>query len=94
MSQASPRLAVNVSTLAHTDFVLPLTLTSFYGSQGRQGSTFLDDNATLVDTLADKHGIQTLEMETFVINHLAMCANVNGTAPHANRIRAGAVQMM
>ena len=35
---------------------------SFYGSQGRTGTIFLDANAELVDTLADKHGIQTLEM--------------------------------
>lgn len=67
---------------------------------------FLDDNADLVDSLESKHGIQTLEMETFVINHLAMAANVMAeknasqkpgwgtSSENPNRIRVGAVQMM
>ncbi|CAO1638995.1 unnamed protein product [Sympodiomycopsis kandeliae] len=81
---------------------------AFYGSQGRLGSTFLDSNENLVDTFAERHGIQTLEMETFVINHLAYCANLaaqynkdksNGQATenasvNPNRIRTGAVQMI
>ena len=65
---------------------------SFYGSQGREDAAFLDANANLIEVLQQRHpGISTLEMETFVLNHLAMCAAVS---PEAPKIRTGAVQMM
>lgn len=82
---------------------------SFYSSQGRTSLDFLDANANLVDVLRERHYISTLEMETFVLNHLALSANLAsasrasesgvvaeeavGTST-SQRIRTGAVQMM
>lgn len=76
---------------------------SFYGSQGRIDPAFLDANANLMDVIRERRpGVATLEMETFVLNHLAVAANdalelagKNGTQPvHKGKIRTGAVQMM
>lgn len=68
---------------------------SFYGSQGRIDSAFWDENSDWVNDLSQKHGIQTLEMETYVLNHLAMCANKRSQQDgNDRRIRTGAVQMM
>ncbi len=49
---------------------------SFYGSQGRIDGAFLDANANLIDVIRERRpGVATLEMETFVLNHLAAAAN-------------------
>lgn len=73
---------------------------TFYGSQGRIDPTFIDANANLIDTIRERRpGVATLEMETFVINHLAAAANaardLNPESDNKNgKIRAGAVQMI
>ncbi|CAO1635955.1 unnamed protein product [Jaminaea pallidilutea] len=68
---------------------------SFYGSQGRIDSAFWDENSDWVNELSQKHGIQTLEMETYVLNHLAMCANKRSRQDENDRrLRTGAVQMI
>ena len=51
---------------------LNATADSFYSSQGRQGNAFHDDNQTLLDTLKSTFpNLKTLEMETFLLYHLA-----------------------
>ncbi|CBQ73907.1 related to Purine-nucleoside phosphorylase [Sporisorium reilianum SRZ2] len=76
---------------------------SFYGSQGRIDPAFIDANANLIDVIRERRpGVATLEMEMFVLNHLAAAANdaielavKNGETPvHTGRIRTGAVQMI
>ncbi|KAN0060805.1 hypothetical protein ACQY0O_007464 [Thecaphora frezii] len=75
---------------------------SFYGSQGRTDPSFLDANANLIDILHERHpDLSTLEMETFVLNHLAASANAaldnvapGEPVPQTGRIRTGAVQMI
>lgn len=76
---------------------------SFYGSQGRIDPAFVDANANLIDVIKQRRpGVATLEMETFVLNHLAAAANdaielakQSGQPPaHKGKIRTGAVQMM
>ena len=76
---------------------------SFYGSQGRIDPAFVDANANLIDVIKERRpGVATLEMETFVLNHLAAAANdaidlatKSGQQPvHTGKIRTGAVQMM
>lgn len=47
---------------------------TFYASQGRRDVRFADANSELIDTLRARHpGAATLEMETFVLIHLARC---------------------
>ncbi|PWN98342.1 purine and uridine phosphorylase [Tilletiopsis washingtonensis] len=65
---------------------------SFYSSQGRSGTFFDDRNSDLIDKVIGK-GVQTFEMETFVINHLARANNV-ASADTSRRIRVGAAQMV
>ncbi|TKY84574.1 hypothetical protein EX895_006476 [Sporisorium graminicola] len=76
---------------------------SFYGSQGRIDPAFVDANANLIDVIKERRpGVATLEMETFVLNHLAAAANdaidlaeKSGHEPvHKGKIRTGAVQMI
>jgi len=64
---------------------------SFYSSQGRQTTLFEEEN--------ENHPkVQTLEMETFLLNHLAMSANASQACKNENgssgRIRTGAAQMV
>ncbi|KDN52240.1 purine and uridine phosphorylase [Tilletiaria anomala UBC 951] len=75
--------------------VMNASADSFYGSQGRQDAAFLDANTNLIEVLEQRHpGISTLEMETFLINHLALCANNVSAEPEAPKIKTGAVQMI
>lgn len=70
---------------------------SFYSSQGRNDPSFFDDNEGWTDTMAEKWSIQTLEMETFILQSLALAANKAAQAAgHGDkrRIETGAVQMM
>ncbi|GAK65578.1 purine and uridine phosphorylase [Moesziomyces antarcticus] len=76
---------------------------SFYGSQGRIDPAFVDANVNLIDVIRERRpGVATLEMETFLLNHLAAAANdaidlaeKNGEQPvHKGKIRTGAVQMI
>ncbi|KAF9112369.1 hypothetical protein BGX27_003475 [Mortierella sp. AM989] len=80
------------------------TADSFYSSQGRQDNNFVDDNQELFTELV-KHepNTMTLEMETFVLYHLAKTSTgaplINGKAAvngnkNANSIRAGACMMV
>lgn len=77
---------------------------SFYGSQGRTDSQFVDDNQGLIPAIQEEHPtLSTLEMETYVLHHLALCANYavaskervdalqEGSLP---RIKTAAMQMM
>jgi uridine phosphorylase len=47
------------------------TCDSFYSSQGRMSSTFLDMNANMADALANPpYNVHTMDMETFYLYHL------------------------
>jgi uridine phosphorylase len=72
---------------------------SFYSSQGRQTTLFEDENENLIAEVRKRHPkVQTLEMETFLLNHLAMSANASQACKNENgssgRIRTGAAQMV
>ncbi|KAG0241719.1 nucleoside phosphorylase domain-containing protein [Mortierella sp. GBAus27b] len=83
------------------------TADSFYSSQGRQDNNFKDDNQELFDELVRyEPNTMTLEMETFVLYHLARTSTAtpllamsqgektNGTTIDKNSIRAGACMMV
>lgn len=75
---------------------------SFYSSQGRlSGDAFWDSNDGWVEELADprgKYGISTLEMEQYLIQHLAHAAAYSSQgikkAKEADVIRTASVQMV
>ncbi|KAG0011723.1 hypothetical protein BGZ80_000461 [Entomortierella chlamydospora] len=81
------------------------TADSFYSSQGRQDNNFVDDNQDLFTELI-KHepNTMTLEMETFVLYHLAKTSTgaslvgsqalVNGSIKKTSSIKAGACMMV
>lgn len=77
---------------------------SFYSSQGRKSESLIDDNEGLIAAIQKSHPkLSTLEMETFVLFHLALCAGYaaerkerdlgskTGSLP---RIESAAMQMM
>ncbi|PWN89797.1 purine and uridine phosphorylase [Acaromyces ingoldii] len=65
---------------------------SFYSSQGRQTSLFVDANANLAAVLQERvPQLQTFEMETFLLNHLAAAVDEGAKG---GRIRTGAAQMV
>jgi uridine phosphorylase len=71
---------------------LNVTADSFYSSQGRIDPNFNDENSSLItDILAAQPTAITLEMESFMLLHLAHCATV--TAP-AMEIDAAAATMI
>lgn len=74
----------------------------FYPSQGRTSDVFVDDNDGLITALQEKHSLDTLEMETFMLVHLAHCHNLMSARREAQnglpagsepRIQASALQM-
>ncbi|UZJ51770.1 hypothetical protein CBS101457_001090 [Exobasidium rhododendri] len=70
---------------------------SFYGSQGRLTTSFLDENDDLIARIHEKHPeAQTFEMETFMLNHLAKAANESQDAKAGRNgvMRVGAAQMV
>jgi uridine phosphorylase len=70
---------------------------SFYSSQGRLTTLFDDDNEKLIAKMRQMHpDVQTLEMETFLLNHLAMSANNSSSCKEgvSGQIRTGAAQMV
>lgn len=79
-----------------------LSADDFYPTQGRTSDDFVDDNDGLLAALQQKHSLDTLEMETFMLIHLAHCHNVMSArkeaqkglpAGSAPRIQASAMQM-
>jgi uridine phosphorylase len=53
-----------------------VTAESFYSSQGRIFEMFEDENDTLIDEVCAKFKeAKTMEMETFMLMHLAKCCN-------------------
>lgn len=70
---------------------------SFYSSQGRQSDLFDDQNEDLIKELqSQQHDLQTFEMETFLLNHLAISANASKSVRSGQQgtMRMGAVQMV
>lgn len=70
---------------------------SFYSSQGRQSDLFDDQNQELIKELQTQQpDLQTFEMETFLLNHLAISANASKSVQSGQQgtIRMGAVQMV
>ncbi|PWN26388.1 purine and uridine phosphorylase [Jaminaea rosea] len=70
---------------------------SFYSSQGRSDPAFWDENEGWVEEMVKGWGMQTLEMETFVLQSLAHSANKAAEAQgkgEEQRVRTGAVQMI
>lgn len=65
MKQVGPERLVNG---------LHATCDSFYGTQGRPSSQFHDDNDGLIEHLRDNLGVETIEMETGHLFHLAKCS--------------------
>ena len=56
---------------------LNVTAESFYSSQGRIDEAFDDENTSIVSSiLAAYEGAQSMEMETFMLLHLAKCSKV------------------
>lgn len=53
---------------------LHATCDSFYGTQGRPSPQFHDDNAGLLEHLCNVLGVETIEMETGHLFHLAACS--------------------
>ncbi|CAG8538582.1 3527_t:CDS:2 [Diversispora eburnea] len=55
---------------------LNATCDSFYSSQGREDDNFADHNKELLTYIKKKHPqAESLEMETFMLYHLAKCSN-------------------
>lgn len=69
---------------------------SFYSSQGRTSTLFRDNNVDNIDRLLQKYpDMQTFEMETYILNHLAVAANASESAKtQGTTIKTGAVQMV
>lgn len=64
---------------------LHATCDSFYGTQGRPSSHFHDDNDGLIKHIRDNLGVETIEMETGHLFHLAECSygpNIVAAAIH------------
>ena len=56
---------------------LNVTAESFYSSQGRIDDSFDDSNAEVLTTIASRYpSAKTLEMESFMLLHLAKCCRV------------------
>ncbi|KAJ3202570.1 hypothetical protein HK099_001807 [Clydaea vesicula] len=54
---------------------LNCTADTFYAAQGRIDSNFIDDNATLIEDIKILNPrAQTLEMETYMLLHMAQCS--------------------
>ncbi|RKO96978.1 purine and uridine phosphorylase, partial [Caulochytrium protostelioides] len=71
---------------------LNATADTFYASQGRADPHFDDGNASLIAELrALEPAIETLEMENFMLFHLAACS---AAADPASQIRAAACAMI
>ncbi|KAG0054743.1 hypothetical protein BGZ83_010526 [Gryganskiella cystojenkinii] len=101
-------LVKNMSAHLGNDHVwsgINATADSFYSSQGRQDENFVDDNQELfTQLLAHEPKTLTLEMETFVLYHLAKSStqaslkkktvNGHGSGANKNSIRAGACMMV
>lgn len=64
------------------------TADSFYGSQGRRDRNFVDENEDLVDDLAKDPDMISMEMETFMLFHLAQCSRPR------NSVRAAAAAVI
>lgn len=70
---------------------------SFYSSQGRQSDLFDDQNEDLIKEIQSKQpDLQTFEMETYLLNHLAISANASKSVQTGKQgtMRMGAVQMV
>ena len=70
---------------------------SFYSSQARQTTLFRDENEDLIAKIRKVHPrVQTFEMETFLLNHLARAANESAStrAGQGGMMRTGAAQMV
>ncbi|GJJ78530.1 hypothetical protein EMPS_10889 [Entomortierella parvispora] len=100
-------LVKNMSAALGEDHVwsgINATADSFYSSQGRQDENFLDENQELfTQLLAHEPKTLTLEMETFVLYHLARSSTqaslkkdsaYQKTNGSKNSIRAGACMMV
>ena len=56
---------------------LNVTAESFYSSQGRIDDSFDDNNLQVIDTILSKYpSALTLEMESFMLLHLAKCCRI------------------
>ncbi|KAJ3076418.1 hypothetical protein HDU98_003281 [Podochytrium sp. JEL0797] len=76
---------------------LNVTADSFYSSQARQDPRFPDENAKLLETIQHAYPTAiTLEMESYMLLHLAACSGrqVDGSVDPALRIRAAAATMI
>lgn len=87
----------NVDAPIALDNIKNASADSFYSSQGRQSDLFDDQNENLIKQLQIQHpDLQTFEMETYLLNHLAISANASKSVRTGNQgtIRTGAVQMV
>lgn len=70
---------------------------SFYSSQARKTTFFLDENEELIKNIRKLHPeAQTFEMETFLLNHLAKSSNESKSRKvnQIGQIRTGAAQIV
>ncbi|RKP02716.1 hypothetical protein CXG81DRAFT_29442 [Caulochytrium protostelioides] len=85
-------LAAHLGGAQHVICGLNATADTFYASQGRADPHFDDGNASLIAELrALEPAIETLEMENFMLFHLAACS---AAADPASQIRAAACAMI
>jgi uridine phosphorylase len=62
----------------HTVNGTNVTAESFYSSQGRLDANFDDENGSIMDTIRAAYpSATTLEMETFMLLHLARCSKIS-----------------
>ncbi len=62
----------------HTVNGTNVTAESFYSSQGRLDANFDDENESIMDTIRAAYpSATTLEMETFMLLHLARCSKIS-----------------
>ncbi|CAG8611787.1 12244_t:CDS:2 [Acaulospora morrowiae] len=58
---------------------------SFYASQGRIDPNFIDDNNELITTIVEKYpDVHIMDMENFILYHLANMCNYNPQPPSVN----------
>ncbi|KAJ3064948.1 hypothetical protein HDU99_004315, partial [Rhizoclosmatium hyalinum] len=99
-SRLSNKLVSKIKEAAGADNVatgLNVTADSFYSSQARYDPRFPDDNQQLVETIQKRYpNAITLEMESFMLLHLAACSGrkADGSVDPQLRIRAAATTMI
>ncbi|KAI9336293.1 nucleoside phosphorylase domain-containing protein [Obelidium mucronatum] len=98
--QLSKNLHIKIASsvgASNTVMGLNVTADSFYSSQARVDPRFADENQSLIEGILKEHkDAITLEMESFMLLHLASCAGrrLDGSKDPQLQIRAAAATMI